>query len=219
MRGIGGTLRKDVFSHDRALETMSPPVTQLDTDPDGSVGRQRLFEIIRTRSFGRGEVRLASGRVSDFYFDLKPTMLDPEGAFLIARFMYAAVREIGADCVGGLEMGAVPITGAVGLFSHLVGEPLRGIFVRKIVKEHGSKRRIEGLAPGETLDGRRLVVLEDVTTTGESALAAADVLLEAGANVAGVVSIVDRGEGATQTFDARDIPFRALFSAGEFLAS
>lgn len=181
--------------------------------------RARLFAIIRTRSFGRGEVRLASGRVSDFYFDMKPSMLDPEGAHLIAKLMHAAVNESGAEYVGGLEMGAVPITGAVSLLSHQRGGSLRGVFVRKVVKEHGSKRRIEGLAPGESVAGRATVVLEDVTTTGESALVAVDALAEAGARVVGVVTIVDRGEGATQTFAARGLPFRALFSASEFLSA
>lgn len=179
--------------------------------------RARLHEIIRTRSFGRGEVRLASGRVSDFYFDMKPSMLHPEGALLIARLFYGEIAGSGADLVGGLEMGAVPITGAVSLYSEQQGRPIGGIFVRKAVKEHGAKKRIEGLPRGESVAGRTVMVVEDVTTTGESALAAVDVLVEAGAKVVGVVSIVDRGEGAVETFAARGLPFRALFSASEFL--
>ena len=180
--------------------------------------RTALFEIIHKNSFGRGEVRLASGRTSDFYFDLKPSMLDPQGALLIAKLFYDQLADLDVDYVGGLEMGAVPITGAVSLISALRGTPIRGLFVRKAAKEHGAKKRIEGLAPGEGLKGKRLAIVEDVTTTGDSALKAVDVCLEAGANVVAVITIVDRAEGAVDTFKARGLEFRALFSAPEFLS-
>jgi len=187
----------------------------------GAAGEDRaqLFAIIRQNSFGRGEVRLASGRTSDFYFDLKPSMLDPQGALLIAKLFYAALADLKLDYVGGLEMGAVPITGAVSLMSALRGTPIHGLFVRKAVKEHGAKKRIEGIPPGESLSGKRLAIVEDVTTTGDSALKAVDVCIDAGAEVVAVITIVDRGEGATDTFKARGVEFRSLFSAGEFLSA
>ncbi|HVL74292.1 MAG TPA: orotate phosphoribosyltransferase, partial [Beijerinckiaceae bacterium] len=149
-------------------------------DPEG---RSRLADIIHRRSFGRAKVVLASGRESDFYFDMKPSMLDPEGASLMADGLLAPIAESGAEYVGGLEMGAVPITGAVCLRSHAVGRPVRGIFVRKKPKEHGAKKLVEGLARGETLAGRRVAVIEDVTTTGESAMKAVRALRDDGAEV------------------------------------
>ncbi|MDU6729034.1 MAG: orotate phosphoribosyltransferase, partial [Bradyrhizobium sp.] len=86
-----------------------------------SASRARLLEIIRRRSFGRGEVTLASGRKSDFYFNLKPTMMDPEGATLLAELTYEALKDEGFDYIGGLEMGAVPLAGAIAQISWIKG--------------------------------------------------------------------------------------------------
>jgi orotate phosphoribosyltransferase len=182
-----------------------------------SASRARLAEIIRKRSFGRGEITLASGRRSDFYFNLKPTMLDPEGAALLAELSFEALKDDGLDYVGGLEMGAVPIAGALAQLSWLKGHPIAAFFVRKKPKEHGAKLAIEGLAKGESLRGKRVVIVEDVTTTGGSALKAVEAVREAGAEVALVLTMVDRDEGATETFAEAGIPFRSLYKAGEFL--
>ncbi|MDU6835983.1 MAG: phosphoribosyltransferase family protein, partial [Bradyrhizobium sp.] len=135
-----------------------------------SASRARLLEIIRRRSFGRGEVTLASGRKSDFYFNLKPTMMDPEGATLLAELTYEALKDEGFDYIGGLEMGAVPLAGAIAQISWIKGHPIAAFFVRKKPKEHGAKLAIEGLTRDETLAGKRIVVVEDVTTTGGSAM-------------------------------------------------
>ena len=143
--------------------------------------RARLAEIIRTRSFGRGKIKLASGRESDFYFNLKPTMLDAEGAALLAELTLDALRGERIDYVGGLEMGAVPIAGAIAQLSFLQGKPIQAFFVRKKPKEHGAKLAVEGLAPGESLQGKRVVVVEDVTTTGGSAIKAVDAVKDAAA--------------------------------------
>ena len=89
-----------------------------------SASRARLAEIIRKRSFGRGEITLASGRKSDFYFNLKPTMLDPEGAALLAELTYEALKDDNLDFVGGLEMGAVPLAGAIAQLSWIKGHPI-----------------------------------------------------------------------------------------------
>src|ERR1700710_768383 len=99
--------------------------------------RTRLADIIFTRSFGRGEITLASGRKSDFYINLKPTMLDAEGAALLAELTLHARANEGIDYVGGLEMGAVPIAGAIAQLSFMKGKPISAIFVRKKPKEHG----------------------------------------------------------------------------------
>jgi orotate phosphoribosyltransferase len=176
-----------------------------------------LASIIRARSFGRGKITLASGRESDFYFNLKPTMLDPEGAALLAELTLEALRDVKADYVGGLEMGAVPIAGAIALASWQKGRPLPAIFVRKKPKEHGARLAVEGLAKGETLQAKRVVVVEDVTTTGGSALKAVEAVREAGGEVTLVLTMVDREEGAAETFAQAGLPFRSLFKAGEFL--
>jgi orotate phosphoribosyltransferase len=182
-----------------------------------SASRARLSDIIRKRSFGRGEITLASGRKSDFYFNLKPTMLDPEGAALLAELSLDALKDDQVDYIGGLEMGAVPIAGAIAQLSWLKGHPIAAFFVRKKPKEHGARLAVEGLAKGETLQGKRIVIVEDVTTTGGSAIKAVDAVKDAGGDVVMVFTMVDRDEGATETFQEAGIAFRSLYKAGEFL--
>ena len=182
-----------------------------------SASRARLAEIIRKRSFGRGELTLASGRTSNFYFNLKPTMLDPEGAALLAELTFEALKDDGLDYVGGLEMGAVPLAGAVAQLSWIKGHPIAAFFVRKKPKEHGARLAVEGLAKGESLQGKRVVIVEDVTTTGESALKAVEAARDAGASVVLVFTMVDREEGAGETFARAGLPFRSLYKASEFL--
>ena len=185
--------------------------------PETAAARARLRDIIHRRSFGYGEIKLASGRVSNFYFNLKPTMLDAEGAALLAQLTLDALAGERIDYLGGLEMGAVPIAGAVAQLSHMAGAPMQAFFVRKKPKEHGARLSVEGLMPGETLAGKRVVIVEDVTTTGGSAMKAVESVREAGAEIAFVLTIVDREEGATEAFAAQNLGFRAIYRASEFL--
>jgi orotate phosphoribosyltransferase len=196
---------------------MAAPQRSPERSADKAAARARLFEIIRDRSFGYGDVTLASGRKSHYYFNLKPTMLDAEGAALLAELTLDSLEGERIDYVGGLEMGAVPIAGAIAQLSYLRGKPISAFFVRKKPKEHGAKLSIEGLAPGETLTGKRVVVVEDVTTTGGSAMKAIERVREAGAEVVLVLTMVDREEGADETFKAAGLPFHALFRSAEFL--
>jgi orotate phosphoribosyltransferase len=179
--------------------------------------RRRLHEIIRKRSFGRGEITLASGRKSDFYFNLKPTMLDAEGAALLAELTLDALSGESIDYVGGLEMGAVPLAGAIAQLSFMRGKPIQAFFVRKKPKEHGARLSVEGLAPGESLRGKRVVIVEDVTTTGGSAIKAVEAVRESGAEIVMVLTMVDREEGATENFREAGLDFRAIYRAAEFL--
>ncbi|HEY2136847.1 MAG TPA: orotate phosphoribosyltransferase [Xanthobacteraceae bacterium] len=185
--------------------------------PETAAARARLRDIIHARSFGYGEIKLASGRTSNFYFNLKPTMLDAEGAALLAQLTLDALAGERVDYVGGLEMGAVPIAGAVAQLGHMTGAPVQAFFVRKKPKEHGARLSVEGLMPGESLRHKRVVIVEDVTTTGGSAIKAVEVVREAGAEIAFVLTIVDRDEGATEAFAAQGLDFRAIYRAAEFL--
>lgn len=179
--------------------------------------RSRLVEIIKTRSFSTGgAIKLVSGRTSSFYFNMKPTMLDPEGAALIGELVLDALADVPADYIGGLEMGAVPLATAVAVASHARGKPLSAFFVRKSPKDHGSEQLIEGLAPGQTLAGKRIVIVEDVTTTGGSAMKAVAPVRAAGGNIVCVVTIVDRDEGAVAAFAKAGLPFRALLTIEDF---
>ena len=180
--------------------------------------RQKAFEIIKARSFGKKDIILASGKPSTFYFDMKPTMLNPEGANALAELILARLHTEKVEYIGGLEMGAVPLISPINLLSFHKGIPLPGFFVRKEVKTHGTMKLIEGVADDE-LYGKNVVILDDVTTSGASAMIAVEAVKAAGAHVVMVLSVVDRGEGAVEFYRNREIRFQALFSAGEFLDS
>jgi orotate phosphoribosyltransferase len=175
--------------------------------------RKDLFDLIAARSFKRGRFILASGKASAYYFDSKPTMLHPDGAALLAALIIAELDGIEADCVGGLEMGAVPLIAPVAIESRKTSRPLSGFFVRKAPKDHGTRQRIEGL----DMAGRKAIILEDVTTTGGSAMQAVEEVRQAGGTVALVLSILDRGEGAAELYARAGVPFKSLFRAEEFL--
>ena len=178
--------------------------------------RVRLREIIRKRSFGFGDITLASGRKSNFYFNLKPTMLDAEGAALLAELTLDALAGERIDYVGGLEMGAVPLAGAIAQLSFMRGKPIQAFFVRKKPKDHGARLAVEGLAPGESLSGKRVVIVEDVTTTGGSAMKAIAAVQAEGAIVDRVITVVDRLEGAAETFRSAGVNFQAILTAKDF---
>ena len=185
--------------------------------PTDAADSERLRTIIAARSLLRGgQFTLASGRQSSLFFDMKRSMLDPEGAGLIANAILDRIEPGEADSVGGLAMGAVPIVAVACAASFLAprfaGRGLAGFFVRKEVKDHGTARRVEGnLEPGA-----RAVILEDVTTTGGSAMQAVDAVRAAGADVVKVIAVVDRLEGAADVFRAAGLAFEAVFDRNDF---
>src|SRR5437870_9512408 len=127
--------------------------------------RQKLLSIIARRSVLRGEFRLTSGRSSNFFIDLKRTMLDPEGAWLLADLLFEKIRAEDVDCIGGMETGAIPLVAALCLRSW-PEKPIKGFFIRKEAKGHGTDQRVDGLLER----GARVILFEGVTTTGGSAL-------------------------------------------------
>ena len=183
-----------------------------------NANRKRLIEIVKARSFSTGaEIKLVSGRSSNFYFNMKPTMLDAEGAYLIATLVLDSIKGEDVDLVGGLEMGAVPLASAVAVMSQTLGWPLQAFFVRKQAKEHGARKLVEGLAPNESLQGKRVVILEDVTTTGGSSMKAIEAARAVGAIIERVITVVDRLEGAADTYKAAGIPFHAILTTKDFI--
>ena len=185
-------------------------------DRAASDTRRNLFALIKARSFSRGNLTLVSGRTTNYYFDMKPTMFHPAGAAWIAELMLDRIENLKADYVGGLAIGAVPLVNSIAMLSHQRGRPIPGFFVRAQVKDHGTQRRVEGTA--ESLAGKNVVIVEDVTTTGGSASTAVEAATAEGANVVLVLSIVDRLEGAVENFKNRGIAFQAIYTADEFMA-
>ncbi|MDX2308174.1 MAG: orotate phosphoribosyltransferase [Hyphomicrobium sp.] len=184
---------------------------------DQAEGKRRLIEIVKARSFQEGpEIRLASGKTSTFYFNMKPTMLDPEGARLIADLVLGELVDTPVDLVGGLEMGAVPIATAVAAVSDVRGRRVGAFFIRKQAKEHGTQSLVEGLVRGDSMKGKRVAIVEDVTTTGGSALKAAAALRSEGAEIVRVITIVDRQDGAADAFAAASLNFVPILKLSDF---
>lgn len=178
--------------------------------------RNRLAELLRHESLKTGHFVLASGKTSNYYLDCRRTTLHPEGAFLVGTLVLEAIKRRGwkAQAVGGLTLGADPIATATAVVSHLQGTPMAAFLVRKEAKAHGTGQRIEG-APAS---GSRVVLVEDVITTGGSSLIAWEACQAAGLEVVGIVAVVDREEGGRGNLEAKRIPVEALFTAGELLA-
>lgn len=176
----------------------------------------KLVAILAERSARKGEFTLASGARSDLYIDARITAMSPDGLALIGPLALEAIREAAwnPDSVGGLTLGADPVSYAIAYASAIAGTPIRAFTVRKEAKNHGTGKLIEG--PFRPTD--RVVVVEDVITSGGSALRAVEAVRNAGATVAGVISLVDRQEGGRERLEAAGLQIRSLATAGEILA-
>ncbi len=178
--------------------------------------RERLIALLATQSAQRGSFILASGKESKLYIDARLTTMSPEGLPLIGALGLAALQNTGwiIDAIGGLTLGADPVTYAISYASAESPFPLRAFTVRKTAKTHGTGQRIEGpFRPGD-----RVVVIEDVITTGRSALTAVEAIQDAQGSVQGILALVEREEGGRQTLEAAGLPVISLVTATEILA-
>lgn len=175
--------------------------------------RQHLLSLIAELAVVHGKVTLSSGREADHYVDLRRITLDARAAPLVGRVMLDLLRDndIGPDAVGGLTLGADPVAVAMLHAAAAGGHRLDAFVVRKEGKAHGLQRRIEG----PDVAGRRVVAVEDTSTTGGSVLTAVEALREAGADVVAVAVIVDRGTGAREAVEAQGLPYLSAFSSSE----
>ena len=171
--------------------------------------RAELLAAIKAKAVIRGDFILSSGQRADLYVDLRQVLLDGRLAPLAGRVMLGLTWDLGYEAVGGLTMGADPVATAMMHAAAGRGTPIDAFVVRKKEKEHGLQRRIEG----PDVSGRRVLVVEDTSTTGASPLAAADALREAGAAVVGVAVLVDRG--AREHVTERGLPFRAAYDLSD----
>ena len=185
------------------------------TPPDNAARRARLREIVARKSLSIGpQVTLASGAASRFYFNMKPTVFDAEGAALIGDLILDAVAEDDPyyDHVGGMEVGAIPIVAALTLRSWQRRRPIAGFFVRKQPKDHGTRRLVEG----DLAAGANVLIVEDVTTTGGSTLKAVRAVREIGGRVSKAVTLVDRLAGAGEALGREGIELVAIATVAEF---
>ena len=174
---------------------------------------ERLVRLLAERSARRGNFTLASGRQSSLYIDARLTTMTPEGQSLIGKLGLAAIGDVapGADAVGGLTLGADPIAYAICHASAGSARPLRAFTVRKEPKAHGTGKQVEGPRRG----GDRVVIVEDVITTGGSAERAVDAVRREGASVLGVLALVDREEGGRERLESLGLAVHALTTATE----
>jgi orotate phosphoribosyltransferase len=170
--------------------------------------RHELAQLVQRLSVVRGKVTLSSGDEADYYVDLRRATLHHRAAALVGRLM----RELTADwdyaAVGGLTLGADPVATAM---MHAPGRPIDAFVVRKSVKTHGMQRLIEGTE----VAGQRVLVVEDTSTTGGSALTAVRAVRDAGGDVVGVATVVDRATGAAEAIKAEGVPYRSLLGLAD----
>ncbi len=171
--------------------------------------REQLLELIRAVGVVRGRVVLSSGQEADYYVDLRRVALSGAGGPLVGRVLLDVTADLDYDVVGGLTLGADPVAAAMLHAAAARGRPLDACVVRKEGKAHGLQRRIEG----PDVAGRRVLAVEDTSTTGASVLTAVTALRAAGADVVGVATIVERG--AASAIEAAGLPYRFAYSAGD----
>ena len=178
--------------------------------------KERLGEIIIARSFKYSDnppFTLASGRKSNYYFNCKPTTLDPEGMNLIGTLIFNMLKDSEITAAGGLTLGADPIANALSVISYQKGKPIKSFIVRKDVKDHGTKSAIEGnIIPGE-----KVVIIDDVITTGASTITAIQQAQKAGLIVDKVVTLIDREEGGRENILHHINDIESVFTRTEIM--
>jgi orotate phosphoribosyltransferase len=173
--------------------------------------RDALLSLVKSQAIVHGRVTLSSGREADYYVDLRRTTLSGEAAPLVGKVMLELTADWDFDAVGGLTMGADPIAAAMVHQAAAQGRTLDAFVVRKEAKAHGLQRRIEG----PDITGRRVLVVEDTSTTGGSPLTALAAVREAGAVPVGVATIADRDTGAGEKIEAEGVPYRFVYSLAD----
>ena len=179
-----------------------------------SPAEQSLLRLLKDRSFQQsGQFQLASGAQSSYYIDGKMTEVCSEGAYLIGQVLYERTRDLTFDAIGGLEVGAVPLTTAAVLVYHANGRAMEGFWVRDAVKAHGTRKLVEGnLKPNG-----RVVIVDDVITRGGSALKAVKAVRELGCEVVLVLALVDRLQGAAELFESESVGnYQSVFTIEDF---
>jgi orotate phosphoribosyltransferase len=170
--------------------------------------RERLASLVRDLAVVRRRVTLSSGREADYYVDMRRVTLHHQASRLIGKLMRELTSDWDYDAAGGLTMGADPVATAI---MHAAGRPIDAFVVRKSVKTHGLHRLIEG----PEVSRRRVLVVEDTSTTGDSALTAVRAVRDAGGEVVGVATVVDRATGAAEAIEAEGLPYRSAIGLAD----
>ncbi|MCK5193442.1 MAG: orotate phosphoribosyltransferase [Desulfobulbaceae bacterium] len=181
--------------------------------------KKRLIELVNERTFrftDEPTFKLASGKMSSYYFNCKPTTLNAEGMYLIGHLLYDMIRQEkkwDPKAIGGLTLGADALSNAIAYTSYLKDDPLESFVVRKEPKKHGTMLWVEG----NVKEGDEVVITEDVITTGGSSIKAIDRAKKCGLKVLGVVVLIDRQEGGREAIEKLGVPVRTLLTREEIL--
>ncbi len=179
--------------------------------------KTELLHMVRERSYKSGPIQLVSGKTSDFYVDMKNTLLHPKGIHLVSNLILEILKPISADLVGvgGMTMGADPIATGVSMASLNWDKPLLAFYIRKEPKKHGTEEWVEGIQNFKEKDS--VYIMEDVVTTGGSSLKAVERARLAGLNVMGIVTCVDREEGGRDKIESAGLQFNTLLTKSEIV--
>jgi len=179
--------------------------------------KTKLAKLLLQLSYKEGDFTLTSGKKSEYYFDCKQTALHAEGGYLIGRLFFEMLKDVDLHGVGGMTLGADPLITGVTVVSHLEGRPLPGFIIRKKSKGHGTDQYLEGLA--NFTEGDKVVLLEDVCTTGGTLITAAERVRDAGLEIVGVLAVLDREEGGREKLKEAGLELNAIFTRQELLAA
>lgn len=175
--------------------------------------KSQLLALLERDALKRGDFLLSSGKRSNYYLDGRVITLTPEGAYLTASIILESVKDKKIDALGGPTLGADPIVGAVAALSHLQGIPLKTFIVRKAAKEHGTSRQVEGPPLSR---GSRVILVDDVATTGKALIEAKQALDRAGIIADTAIVIVDRNEGAKENLAKEGLKLESVFTIKDF---
>ncbi len=178
--------------------------------------KQKLTELVFQKAFRYSEkpaFKLVSGSLSNYYFNCKTVTLHPEGMYLIGHVVFEMVKDMHIHGIGGLTLGADPIAFAVAFTSHTQGQPIEAFVVRKSAKSHGTMQWIEG----NVNEGNRVVIVEDVITTGKSTVEAIKRAREAGLDIAAVIALVDRQEGGRELIASLGYTVQSVITRDEIM--
>ncbi len=175
--------------------------------------KAKLLTLLEKEALKKGKFVLSSGKVSNYYLDGRIITLTPEGAYLTASIILELIKDKNIDAIGGPTLGADPIVGSIAALSHIKKIPLKTFIVRKSAKEHGTQRQIEGPS---LIKGSRVLLIDDVATTGKALIEAKDALERIGVEIDKALVIVDRNEGAEQNLSKVGLKLESIFRIEDF---
>jgi len=175
--------------------------------------KEKLFELLNKKALKRGKFVLSSGKESNYYLDGRVITLSPQGAYLVAGIILDMIKDEALDAIGGPTLGADPIAGALAVLSYINKQPIKTFIVRKQAKEHGTQRQVEG---PELKKGDRVILIDDVATSGKAILEAKQALDRIGVIAAKAIVIVDRNQGAVENLAKSGLKLEAIFKIADF---